>query len=221
MDDHNMKERPILFSGEMVKAILAGRKTQTRRVIKRELTAAQDEAIECGPDYPDDNSDCVKCPYGKPKDKLWVRESWRRVCSGQIGGEGAIRYGIQYRADNFIQWNDRETIMSGWKDTETPMQFRDPPWKPSIHLRRSDSRLTLEITKVRVQRLQDIGKDGRKAADVIAEGIPQAAIDREREWFHPDDSPAIAYSRLWESINGKGSWEKNPYVWCLSFRRIT
>ena len=90
---------------------------------------------------------------------------------------------------------------------------------PSIHMPRWASRITLEVTDVRVERVQDIGKDGSIARDILAEGIPQSAIDIQHKWFHPDDSPAIAFSQLWDSTNAKRGfdWESNPWVWVVGF----
>lgn len=199
-------ERPILFSSQMVRAIIDGQKTQTRRLIKGvpadfihytplehfdgsigAIFSSKPEitnGIEVGTIY---------CPYGKPGDKLWVRETW-----ASYGSPARI---TSYRAD-------RDTPLTGGK------------WSPSIHMPRWASRITLEIVGVRVERLQDIGKDGRKARDVLAEGITPELIANERKWFHADDSPAIAYSRLWESINGKGSWRANPWVWVVEFKPL-
>jgi hypothetical protein len=85
---------------------------------------------------------------------------------------------------------------------------------------RSASRLNLEITSVKVERLHEIGKDGRRAADVLAEGITREQIAHLEEIFHPDDSPALAFGSLWDSINGKGSWKANPWVWVVCFNRV-
>jgi len=229
-----MKERGILFTADMVRAILEGRKTQTRRIMKQQPHSPPFK-ISCS--EWETSQGQFTCPYGIVGDRLWVRETWRGVCSGEIeGGEGALRYGIQYRADNFIRWNERETVMSGgWKDTDKPMQFRDPPWKPGIHLRKGDSRITLEITNVRVQRVQEISRE-----DVNAEGTPgmiggKYQCDRcngnGRNHTWPDGCPHCEpkgsglnhtrhYWALWQSINGPGSWEKNPWVWAITFKKV-
>jgi hypothetical protein len=93
----------------------------------------------------------------------------------------------------------------------------------AIHMTRWASRITLEITGVRVERLHEIGKDGRKAHDVLAEGITREQIEQQQKFFHPDDSPALAFAALWEQINGKRegcSWRDNPWVWVIEFKRI-
>ena len=169
-----MKERPILFNGEMVRAILDGRKTQTRRVVK-------DCYLMGGP--PEDYL-LSRCPFGQPGDRLWVRETW--------GHNGCLCCPIHYRA------TDPDP------DTGNPY-FR---WYPSIHMMRSASRITLEITNVRVERLNEITR-----GEAMEEGCPfsnmAAGID-PRDWF----------SDLWESINGAGSWSFDPWVWVIEFRKV-
>jgi hypothetical protein len=188
-----VKERPILFSSAMVRALLAGTKTQTRRALKVQPAdtphAGQASRNRAGtrPVFyaawekraADGSTICI-CPYGVPGDRLWVRESFAPLTKGYA-----------YRADQI--WN-------------APPADR---WRPSIHMTRAASRITLEITDVRVERLQDISN-----ADAIAEGIARGGPE------NPDDIERNEYRALWESINGPGSWDANPWVWCLSFRRV-
>lgn len=194
-----MKERPIPFSGPMVRAILVGIKSQTRRVIRN--PEKYTNIREC--DF------C--CPCGVVGDRLWVREGWRtyRKYDDMPPRDLLPIVPIQYEVDGVARnWPKHPTSPLG--------RYRHARFMP-----RWASRIDLEITEVRVERLHDIGRDGRKAQAVLAEGIPRRAIDREREWFHPDDAPAIAFSRLWDSINGKRApWESNPLVWAISFKRI-
>lgn len=204
-----MKERPILFSGPMVKAILDGRKTQTRRVVKHK----NDWYMEGGMSWPEFESyvyaeDGIKvpCPYGQPGDRLWVRETWAPLA---VSSKGAY-----YRAD-----------------IEEP---KSGAWKPSIHMPRWASRITLEITGIRVERLQEIGRD-----DAFAEGlsaitkdgklIKYGITDRDGlpgnddygwHWSKFEVDARLAYRKLWESINGPGSWDANPLVWVVEFRRV-
>ena len=198
-----MTERPIFFAAPMVRAILAGTKTQTRRVCK----AATDED---GTEFRDadgwpmrDDSGCgevrAACPYGAPGDRLWVREAFMHVpadycweASVSIPCRPALTV---YRADH----DERESRGAGWT--------------PSIHMPRSLSRITLEITGVMVERLQAI-----KGEDVLAEGsaFPDAA-GASPEQLHARWQP---FRDLWESINGPGSWDANPWVWAISFRRL-
>ena len=196
-----MADRPILFSAPMVRAILAGTKTQTRRTMKPQpfftLEARSGFALEAkrcrrwAGDFLDVKSPNIDalCPYGQPGDRLWVRETWARP---------------DRRADNLSPW------VYAADYAERP-QHR---WKPSIHMQRAASRTTLEVTGVRVERLQDISE-----ADAYDEGAAEWAAETQRDG---NKWPNIvrAYQGLWESINGPGSWDANPWVWVLSFRRI-
>lgn len=216
-----MVKRPILFSAPMVRAILAGTKTQTRRVISRPLknpgwTAYRyfgpstnnpkciSRAIECGPDYPDDKTDQVLCPFGQAGDLLWVREAFAHQYRDNIEPTCRSPEDVAYRADGL-----------------TPDPYVYGHWKPSIHMPRWASRITLEVTGIRVEKLQDISE-----ADSIAEGVERVG-DRFKGYLplvtgeHYD--PALAktsYSQLWESINGLGSWKADPWVWVVEFKRL-
>lgn len=187
-----MKERGILMSGPMVRAILEGRKTQTRRAIKAEIGVA--------------NGEWLKCQYGKPGDRLWVRETWAPC----IGGPCEPSNPVLYRADQFEHYDELR-------------------WRPSIFMPRWASRITLEITGVRVERLQDLSE-----SDALAEGIYAAKSGRlggtkevetwdgRNFFYHPDTHAArFDYSSLWDSINGKKHpWASNPWVWVIEFTRI-
>lgn len=211
-----MQERPILFSGAMVRAILDGRKTQTRRVISTrhpiEFLGGRGQESDLsawgwffdGPEHSGymvlargmnqrHEHGCVSipCPYGEPGDRLWVRETWRAETSEEVQT-------VYYRADE--EWH------------------KGAGWKPSIHMPRWASRLTLEVTEARVQRLQEISEE-----DAEAEGCPGA-----RGGGHPagDDgmTPREEYRVLWDSINGERqgcSWADDPWVWAVSFKVVT
>ena len=184
-----MRERPILFSAPMVRAILAGTKTQTRRVLRDGTWWTKEHGVirmapaglACTGFAP------VPCPYGSPGDRLWVRETWARN-EDQLS-DTRMDTSLVYRADGETRAKDNGT---------------DKPWRPSIHMPRWASRITLEIAGVRVERLQDIS-----TADCWAEGIAAS----------PDVDPVHEYRDLWESINGPGSWDANPWCWVLEFRR--
>ena len=171
-----IRERPIIFSGEMVRAILDGRKTQTRRVIKPQR------------DY------C--CLYGKPGDRLWVRETW---CLGDdLDGNEAIYFRADAPPGDYI-------------------------WSPSIHMHREASRITLEVTDVRVERVQEISAD-----DAEAEGIPTHVVEHTfRKCYRGAGERAAKrieyFSRLWDNLNAKRGygWDANPWVWVVAFRRHT
>jgi hypothetical protein len=184
--EEDLKERPIIFSGPMVRAILDGRKTQTRRVLRRQPAGAWATPGRRA------------CPYGVPGDRLWVRETWAGPVLDIINGDLGERF--LYRASD-----------SDWKDC----RGRSARWRPSIHMPRSASRLLLEITDLRVQRLQDITEE-----DARAEGV--AAHLESALW---DGCGEIGYRAhfkdLWDRINSKrGPWESDPWVWVLNFRRM-
>jgi hypothetical protein len=230
-----MRERPILFSGAMVRALLAGTKTQTRRAMKPQPTADSDGRLwwywkrgEGSANLRDPGVPGVmwlpRCPYGRVGEQLWVRETFKQVASGEIkGGYGEVRYGYAYQADGATIWAKRPTIihdMTGQPPTG-PMQFQPRPWKPSIHMPKRASRITLEITDVRVQRLQEISE-----ADAQAEGIEASSLPGKYRIYGRDtdgldvDTPRCSFQSLWESINGAGSWDANPWAWALTFKRV-
>jgi hypothetical protein len=215
-----MKEHPILFSGEMVRAILEGRKTQTRRVanvnaVEYEITGQCEDPnywwCERKPNPYDNDPVIIKCPYGVPGDRLWVRESFRVWDSndGQCFIEGPIKI---KRPEWTVEY-----------DATAPGYHREPPYRPSIHMPRWASRITLEITEVRAERLQDI-----TPKDAAAEGSP-VPTDEDGSYYVdlcgpcPDEHVAVAaFGALWDSINKKRGygWETNPFVWALTFKRL-
>ncbi len=251
-----MKERPILFSAPMVRAILHGTKTQTRRVVKFKPWH-QIEERDDGTQWPwmhnnDRDADhWVPCPYGKPGDRLWVRETWRIGAWSEDSGSIAIDY--QADGNNRREWlevPDGDDFLRYWQQsTDDAIKFfgdqdkykwepgQSPcRWRPSIHMPRFASRITLEITGVRVERLQDISK-----ADSVAEGIERITSGLAKGgWYRgplrgdsasiaqqaghdskiPTAHPGLAYQALWESINGPESWDANPWVWVVEFQPI-
>lgn len=203
-----MTERPILFSGPMVRALLAGKKTQTRRALKTQPSAtptvfkAYRDKRGMKPvmaaiwDAAEGEDDGCTCPYGVPGDRLWVRENgWQRPeRSARDMANGADTWApYYYDADG----EDAESLRE-WK-------FKR---RPSIHMPRWASRLWLEITAVRVQQLQAISD-----ADAFAEGIDGEGLLRAQ------GHPPTAYRKVWEAINGDGSWADNPWVWVVEFKR--
>lgn len=228
-----MKERPILFQGAMVRAILKGSKTQTRRIVKPappSNTVAmgrwQDPGPEpaywafmrdgpAEPDHPFGGAELHgepwRCPYGQPGDRLWVRETWAIVPRTAYARSDGVQQTLRPDDDH-----DAVIYRAGWDRSDSG--FR---WRPSIHMPRWASRITLEITGVRVERLQDISE-----ADAIAEGIepdvqPGDSVPLWRNYRtgNTTASPAYSYESLWESINGPGSWDDNPFVWVVEFKR--
>lgn len=213
-----MNEKPILFSGPMVRAILDGRKTMTRRVMKiqppsekyqlsRVLSTTGPKQNEGKLHWLSADVNTVRdnnyftCPYGKVGDRLWVRENFALTGDNGSSVVHPIHGGV------------------AWQATEHKKAFK---WKPSIHMPRWASRITLEITGIRVERLQCISEE-----DAIAEGCYRMyngmyAGEPHRIKGTPTccTSPEIAYQRLWESINGPESWAANPWVWVVEFRRV-
>ena len=200
-----MKERPILFSGAMVRAILEGRKTQMRRAVK--LPADADDVsywttptgrsqvgyADPGVNYWTTRGNHIDpCPYGQPGDRLWVRETF------------------------YPSPCDIPTFCGFYRATD---EERDVKWKPSIFMPRALSRITLEVVGVRVERLQEISE-----ADAIAEGIVPLWLDGSP--IRHDGTGAICrshFQNLWDSINGKradAAWADNPWVWVVEFKRI-
>ncbi len=226
--------RPILFSSDMVRAILDGRKTQTRRLVKYgDIKTYPEWFAAIYPDgggnwvawsrdmpgtaeftkkaYP--NGEGFLCPYGHPGDHLWVRETWAEFAGIEFKTE------YIYRADSIYDTPAKEPL-SGHR------------WRPSIHMPRAAARIHLHITDIRAQRLHDITE-----ADAIAEGFAKICKDgqtwkfgipdtdgypggRGWPWQHWDRSPIKAYQTLWEKINGPGSWDTNPWVWVIQFNKM-
>ncbi len=199
-----MKERPILFSGEMVRAILSGEKTQTRRVVKIKSVVKTDMLI-----FNIDGLGPVNCPYGKIGDRLWVRETWAMIDNyGLDIQEGESVNYIEYRADTGNKYPGE------WPEDEARGNDEAPKWKPSIHMFRKYSRIDLEITNIRVERLQSITVE-----DIRAEGM-KYYVDINGEYETPD--PWDIFSELWDSINKKKHpWKSNPFVWVVEFKRLT
>jgi hypothetical protein len=227
------RERPILFSAPMVLALLAGTKTQTRRAITRQPGRVCDaEASNYGQLlWPKSNGrwspDPNPCPYGQPGDSLWVRETWAGADGmAGIGSDGKDPpQVVAYRADQTAR-GFRDVDLEAFDADTTGWNWGwfDGRWRPSIFMPRWASRITLEVTDVRVQRVQDISE-----ADAIAEGITGPHNVGYPAYRVPEDSKprysraAAAYEVLWDSINGKRpgcSWEADPWVWAVSFRFV-
>ena len=236
-----VKERPILFSAPMVRAILEGRKTVTRRVMKCQPDADASITVEsynvavtnrrgyqeAGPEifgawWRDGEAGC-KCPFGQPGDRLWVRETW--YCDH-----------FEVQQGPYLQPADMHDLDQSREDGElvyaadglAPYEQDQPTWKPSIHMPRWASRILLEITDVRVERLQDITEE-----QALAEGIVGVPFRPDDGWpictgymVGPDDgktglqtTAAKAFAGLWDSVGG--NWNANPWVWVVEFKRVT
>ena len=201
-----INEKPILFSSEMVRAILDGRKTQTRRIVKPQPEPGKVKS-------PD-----ISCPYGTIKDRLWVRETFSYYRA--FGEKLADNPPVIYRADEdncgqFPVFLDNQIVYVNQRDL----------WKPSIYMPRKASRINLEITNIRVEKLQNITEE-----DAINEGVEIFPPDShcgelyknynkkeggdKRKFIFARDS----FKSLWQSINGPESWDKNPLVWAIEFK---
>ncbi len=198
----------MIFNGEMVRAILDGRKTQTRRPLKWKQTRFTEIGErEDGSRWPwSEDAERVcdfwhPCPFGAVGDRIWVRETWAEA------GAGAPDLKL-YRA------NYPDHVPTHYENVP---KAEDVRWTPSIHMPRWASRLTLEITGVRVERLRSISQ-----ADAIAEGAPPShpSIDAvSRDYGYPDFSRSW-YGQTWQSIYGEESWNANPWVWVIEFKRV-
>ena len=229
-----MTDRPILFSAPMVRAILDGTKTQTRRVVKPQpYIDAQGNFCWNGGNFgqnfsgphiqaiasplPNSRTGRVYCPYGKPSDRLWVRETWMPDAPHDGTWASMQFYGCKHSPLSDIPERFRKA-----EHCIHRASWEGPPlvgWKPSIHMPRWASRITLEITGVRVERLQDISE-----ADAKAEGVTR--IPYPDRFLGPDgvshENPVhrSLFRDLWKQINGAGSWEANPWVWVVEFKPV-
>lgn len=209
------KERPIIFSTPMVRAILAGTKTQTRRVVKLQPPAGAEHHSIANVGHPwhdiYGHKGCavhrVRCPYGQPGDRLWVRETFMDM----------LGTGVEHRPDprgplrRYAYASDHQPGSYG-DEARKSYGLR---WKPSIHMPRAASRITLEITGVRVERLQDISESDAQAEGCSLECMTPTGDDSGSAIYGPG-----GYLALWESINGVESWAANPWIWVVEFKRV-
>lgn len=227
-----MTDRPILFSAPMVRALLAGTKTMTRRIVKPQPRQNGEginamffwkDGIFALNRYPANSTMLEHCPYGQPGDRLWVRET--HMLESNYGLDNEANYPPPFKDGRPIKRESSPDWGEWW--TQAHYAATDPKpelckasdddrmagWRPSIHMPRWASRITLEITGVRVERLNDISEE-----DCQAEGCQHDAVVNIR-----DGKPTlrVKYRDLWESINGAGSWAANPWVWVVEFKRIT
>lgn len=226
-----MKARPILMNGDMVRAVLEGRKTQTRRVVKGQLPNNRVEVKHGGKwVYMHVQDARLNCPYGQPGDLLYVREKFQPIFDEGFEHESEDRpdyetghgYSVSYPATHGIQ-----------EFVNADDELSDRCW-PSIHMPRWASRITLEITNVRVERLQDIGEEDAKAEGVHTDydyptesqcpacrgqGV-HGSVGKSLGWIEVDcikcDSPQKRFRNIWDSIYG--TWDANPWVWVVEFR---
>lgn len=210
-----MKERGMIFNGEMVRAILDGRKTQTRRPIKWKQTRFTEIGErEDGSKWPwSEDAEHAgdfwhPCPFGAVGDRIWVRETFCTVDDTQYGGEKWVDYRAtpKFEASHPAGWdcapNDAEALK----------------WRPSIHMPRWASRILLEITNVRVERLNAISQEDAQAEGMELTGWRPTYSDPDSggEVMTPYDN----FAELWSSIYGEEGWKSNPWVWVIEFKRV-
>ncbi|HAH2094219.1 TPA: hypothetical protein HH137_002881 [Escherichia coli] len=186
-----VKERGMIFNDEMVRAILGGNKTQTRRIVEEKFygRAVAAELL------------AKHCPYGQPGDRIWVRETYR------VHGKATDVATLVYRASVRNSWTEQTH--------RVPVDVCNKPvsekWTPSIHMPRWASRILLEITDVRVERLHDMSE-----ADAKAEGATPATYK-----ITPSEAVyRVGFGDIWRSIYGQDNWLSNPLVWVIEFKRI-
>ncbi|HBQ4092402.1 TPA: hypothetical protein L7131_001832 [Klebsiella pneumoniae] len=241
-----MKERGVIFNGEMVRAILHGRKTQTRRIMKpqpepcprgghwwpsnvfKTMLHVEDEMQNGKGGWGGLVGDA--CPFGDVGDRIWVRETWG-VVSHELDEDGRIRpwtpdrpatvihempFGngyysghAIYAADGDFTWGDDD----GYEDGRSC-------WKPSIHMPKAASRILLEITDVRVERLNAISEEDARAEGIIDGGCLNCGEPEPCECANPEPDATEAFAYLWQSIYGQESWNADPWVWVIEFKRV-
>ncbi|HBW8600725.1 TPA: hypothetical protein MFM53_002312 [Klebsiella pneumoniae] len=222
-----MKERGMIFNGEMVRAILDGRKTQTRRPVKFPVL---DKNLGCelsGNELAGELSagNYLNSAFGKPGDRIWVREAYRFPASlddVSPTGVGEMAVATGYRkpwAPTFYEFTG--TFSDGWKGFETPPKVSDAgKLRPSIHMPRWASRILLEITDVRVERLNTISEGDARSEGIIDGGCLNCGESEPCGCANPEPDATDAFAYLWQSIYGQESWNANPWVWVISFKRV-
>ncbi len=226
-----MRERPILFSGPMVRAILAGHKTQTRRIVKPWVPRPGVDAVPADVSYlPDFTCYRATCPYGQPGDRLWVREAFRfaasldRLSPNDVGEKALdAGYNTPWAPTQFEADGHRT---GSWRGFDTPPAVTTPgKLRPGIHMPRWVCRLVLEVTSVRVERLQSISYEDARAEGAfdprlfVGDERREPGVESYEELARRLQWPQRAFRELWSSINGASSWDANPWVWVVEFRR--
>lgn len=218
-----MKERGMIFNAEMVRAILDGRKTQTRRIVKSDCMdiGEKDDGMlwpwrehDNGGDY------WYPCPFGEVGDRIWVRETFQGPLVSEELLEEYRAYPEKFENPEYCEYAADGGPRPEYCDLDDNLRHG---WRPSIHMPRWASRITLEITGVRVERLQNISE-----TDAEAEGIDMEALFDAQDCYdciadhNMTGRPTVTgkFKYLWESIYGEESWQANPWVWAITFRRV-
>lgn len=229
-----MTERGMIFNSEMVRAILDGRKTQTRRIMAPQPADDIERGIFPNPEaigwksslrHKHGSTTTHFCPYGKPGDRIWVREAYRFPASlddVSPTGVGEMAVATGYRkpwAPTFYEFTG--TFSDGWKGFETPPKVSDAgKLRPSIHMPRWASRILLEITDVRVERLNAISEEDARAEGIIDGGCLNCGEPEPCGCANPEPDATDAFAYLWQSIYGQDNWNANPWVWVIEFKRV-
>lgn len=224
-----MKERPLIFNGEMVRAILDGRKTQTRRVIKLSHERGMVNPVIRGRNGEISSVSCrlapMLCPFGQVGDRLWVREAYQGPLFNFDQMETYLEDTSKFERPEFCEYRADGGRTPEYYDADDNLRHG---WKPSIHMPRWASRILLEITAVRVERLNDISEEDAKAEGIRAIGnnfgngpaycdylLPN--LDDAAEWYNRAQD---SFKSLWKSIYGAENWIANPWVWVIEFKRV-
>ncbi|MDS7839297.1 hypothetical protein PTQ46_03575 [Klebsiella michiganensis] len=208
-----MKERGMIFNAEMVRAILDGRKTQTRRPVRFPVL---DKNLGCelaGNELAGELSagNYLNSAFGKPGDRIWVRETFR----------------VHSRATDVATLVYKASVRNSWTEQthRVPVSVCNKPatpekWTPSLHMPRWASRILLEITGVRVERLNAISEEDARAEGIIDGGCLNCGEPEPCGCANPEPDATDAFAYLWQSIYGQESWNANPWVWVIEFERV-
>jgi hypothetical protein len=213
-----ISERGMIFNAEMVRALLDGRKTQTRRPIKwKETRFTEIGEREDGSKWPwseDAEHACDfwhPCPFGAVGDRIWVREAFR------VHSRATDVATLVYKASERNSWTEqtRRVPVAVCNKPATPEK-----WTPSLHMPRWASRILLEITDVRVERLNAISEEDARAEGIIDGGCLNCGEPEPCGCVNPEPDATDAFAYLWQSIYGQESWNANPWVWVIEFKRV-
>ncbi|HCO5811701.1 TPA: hypothetical protein OBN97_002548 [Escherichia coli] len=227
-----MKERGMIFNAEMVRALLSGRKTQTRRIMKVQpesnqlgllLITDSTKHSDIGKyHWAESNatgnhvrSKLFSCPFGAVGDRIWVRETWSSDFANYYPNDR-----VWYAADNNRQLDIE--VVDGVRGIYSPESDVHVPfrWQPSIHMPRWASRILLEITDVRVERLNAISEEDARAEGIIDGGCLNCGEPEPCGCANPEPDATDAFAYLWQSIYGQENWNANPWVWVIGFKRV-
>ncbi|EKZ5349557.1 morphogenetic protein [Klebsiella pneumoniae] len=220
-----MKERGMIFNGEMVRAILDGRKTQTRRIIKPQPEATLSGSLSGkwlsrplnGLLLPKIEDIAIHCPFGVVGDRIWVRETFQGPLFDYDLMDSYCKDPTPFEKPEFCVYKADGVPAPEFYDADDELHCC---WRPSIHMPRWASRILLEITNVRVERLNAISEEDARAEGIIDGGCLNCGEPEPCGCANPEPDATDAFAYLWQSIYGQESWNANPWVWVISFERI-